>query len=81
MEPAIAFGRALRRRRIDALLSQENLALQAGLERVFISWLENGHKQPTFHTILKLAKALNCSASDLVREAEALLTGQDTEPT
>ena len=80
MDPAVAFGRVLRRRRLDASLTQESLALEAGLERVFISWLENGHKQPTFHTMLKLARALNCSASDLVSDAEALLLRPDREP-
>ncbi|MYM85241.1 helix-turn-helix domain-containing protein [Duganella sp. FT50W] len=73
MEPAEAFGRALRSRRLKVSMSQERLALEAGLERVFISWLENGHKQPTFQTILKLAAALNCHASELVADAEALL--------
>jgi len=79
LEPARAFGRALRKRRLDASMSQEKLALDAGLERVFISWLETGNKQPTFGTILKLASALGCSASDLVREAEAVLLFPDQE--
>lgn len=54
-------------------MTQEQLAFEAELERVFISWLETGKKQPTFQTILKLASALQCKASDLVAEAEALL--------
>ena len=73
MRPAEAFGRALRHRRREASLTQERLALEAGLERVFISWLENGRQQPTFETILKLAAALSCKASELVAEAEALI--------
>ncbi|MNN50817.1 transcriptional repressor DicA [compost metagenome] len=77
MDPATAFGRVLRRRRLHASLSQEKLALDAGLERVFISWLENGHKQPTFQTMLKLASALGCNASDLVIEAEERLAEKD----
>lgn len=73
MEPGEAFGRALRMRRKAAQVTQEGLAFDAGLERVFISWLETGKKQPTFQTMLKLANALNCSAADLVAEAETLL--------
>lgn len=80
MDPAVAFGRVLRRRRLEAKLSQEKLALSAGVERVFVSWLENGHKQPTFHTILKLARALGCSAADLVGEAEVNSNISDTSP-
>lgn len=78
MEPAVAFGRVLRRRRLEAKLTQEKLALSASLERVFISWLETGHKQPTFQTMLKLALVLGCSAADLVAEAEAMLSTSDT---
>lgn len=73
MEPGEAFGQVLRARRKSAALSQEQLAFEAGLERVFISLLENGHKQPTFQTMLKLAAALSCTAGELVSEAEALL--------
>lgn len=74
MEPGEAFGRVLRSRRKASALSQEKLALEAGLERVFISLLENGRRQPTFQTILKLAGVLGCSAGELVGEAETLLT-------
>lgn len=73
MDPAAAFGAALRQRRLQASLTQEALALEAGLERAFISWLENGHKQPTFQTMLKLARVLNCSACELVADAEAMM--------
>lgn len=74
MEPGEAFGKILRDRRKERALSQEKLALDAGLERVFISMLERGQRQPTFQTILKLAAPLGCSASDLVADAEKLLS-------
>jgi transcriptional regulator with XRE-family HTH domain len=73
MEPAEAFGRALRNRRLEAEMTQEKLALDAGLARVYISWIETGKKQPTFSTMLKLAFALGCSAKELVDDAETLL--------
>lgn len=79
MEPAVAFGRVLRRRRVDAGWSQERLALESGLARVFVSWMETGRKQPTFQTMLKLAAAIGCSAGDLVTEAEELLAASDQE--
>jgi transcriptional regulator with XRE-family HTH domain len=80
VEPAAGFGKAVRARRKTAAMTQETLALEAGLERVFISWIENGHKQATFQTMLKLAKALNCSAAELVSEAEALLAAAEPKP-
>lgn len=73
MEPGLAFGRALRQSRTEAKLSQEKIALEAGIERVYVSWLETGKRQPTFYTIVKLAGALGCSAADLVADAELLL--------
>lgn len=73
MESAQAFGQALRDLRQARGLTQENLAFEAGLERVFISMLERGVRQPTFTTILKLAAALECTASELVERAERLL--------
>ena len=79
MEPAEAFGRALRHRRREASLTQEQLALEAGLERVFISWLETGRQQPSFQTMIKLASALNCSAAELVAAAEALMASASEE--
>ena len=79
MEPAAAFGKAIRARRLAAELSQEKLGLEAGLERVFVSWMETGKKQATFQTMLKLARALNCSAADLVAEAEAIMAKSDDE--
>lgn len=79
MEPAVGFGHAVRARRKAAEMSQEKLALEAGLERVFVSWLETGNRQPTFQTMLKLAHALHCSAADLVAEAEALLAAANED--
>lgn len=73
MDPAAAFGAVVRKRRLQASLSQDAVALNAGIERAFLSWIENGHKQPTFQTMLKLARALNCSAHELVADAEALM--------
>lgn len=74
MEPAAAFGAALKRRRKAAGLTQEQLALAAGVERVYVSWLETGKHQPTFHVICRLAQELQCSPGVLVDDAASLLT-------
>lgn len=73
MESAQVFGQALRDLRQAQGWTQETLAFEAGLERVFISMLERGVRQPTFTAVLKLAAALDCSASELVGRAERLL--------
>jgi transcriptional regulator with XRE-family HTH domain len=70
MESAIAFGRALRRLRIEKGLTQEGLGFEADLRRTFISILELGQQQPTLTTIIKLAKALELSPHQLMIEME-----------
>ena len=66
----LPFGAALRRLRLAAGMSQEQLGLEAGVQRNFISLIETGHNQPTISTIAKLARALGMKASELVAEAE-----------
>ncbi len=66
----LPFGTALRRVRLAAGLTQEQLGLEAGVQRNFISLIELGQNQPTIGTIAKLARALDMKASELVSEAE-----------
>ena len=66
----LPFGAALRRMRLAAGMSQEQLGLEAGVQRNFISLIETGQNQPTITTIAKLARALGLKASELVVEAE-----------
>lgn len=66
----LPFGAALRRLRLAAGMTQEQLGLEAGVQRNFISLIELGQNQPTISTIGKLAKALGMLASALVAEAE-----------
>ena len=69
----LPFGAALRRVRLAAGMTQEQLGLEAGVQRNFISLIELGQNQPTINTIVRLARALGMTASDLVAEAEAEL--------
>ena len=73
MEAAEAFGLVLRAHRLGAGLTQEQLAFEAEIQRVYVSKLELGQYQPTLTMLLTLAKALNCAASDLVVEVEQQL--------
>lgn len=66
MDPAVAFGRVLRRLRNAAGLTQEQLGFEAELQRTYVSILELGQQQPSLGTILKLSKAFNRSAKDLM---------------
>jgi len=65
------FGEVLLRHRTAAGISQEELALQANVDRTFVSRLERGLRQPTITTLIALSQALGVNASDLVREVES----------
>jgi transcriptional regulator with XRE-family HTH domain len=68
-----AFGRVLREQRDAASLSQEKLALNADVDRTFVSQMERGIRQPTLTTLFKLAKALDVLPSTLVSRTEKIL--------
>lgn len=71
--PHAAFGRALRKLRQAAGLSQEQLGLESGVQRNFISLIETGQNQPTITTIFKLAGALGVKPSKLIASVEKLI--------
>lgn len=68
------FGEVLRELRKGVGVTQETLALDAGLDRTFISMLERGHRQPTLQTLLTLARCLGIPASEMVARVEAQIT-------
>lgn len=78
MSVSKAFGVVLRHHRKTKGWSQEKLALEAGHERVFISWLENGRNQPSLSTVFSLALALGIAPSELVRDVEREVAKPDS---
>lgn len=46
--------------------SQLSLAQAIGTSQAFVCELERGRKLPSFDTLLKIAKVLDCSLDDLV---------------
>ena len=70
LSPGVAFGLVLRELRRGQRLSQEALALEAGLQRNYISLIERGINQPTITTIFKLAYALRTSPTRIVALVE-----------
>ncbi|UFS72486.1 helix-turn-helix transcriptional regulator [Geomonas sp. RF6] len=81
MRPEQAFGSVLRDLRHKKALSQEKLALEANMERAYISMLERGLRQPTLSTILKLSPVLGVSAATMVELVEKLIAAEsDVNP-
>lgn len=73
MDAAEAFGKVLRKLRLGAGLTQEELGFEADLRRTYISILELGHQQPTLTTILKLSSALGLSGQAMIKLVEGEL--------
>lgn len=59
------FGLAIKQRRGELGISQEELAFRSGLHRTYISDIERGTRNPSLENIEKLAKALEISISTL----------------
>ncbi|MBI5430413.1 MAG: helix-turn-helix transcriptional regulator [Nitrosomonadales bacterium] len=71
MEPEEALGAVLRSLRKQRGLSQEALALDAGVERNYISLIELGKNSPSIRILFKISKALDVSPSILLASVEA----------
>ncbi len=59
-------GRAIRTSRVQAGLTQEQVALRAGLDRAGVVRIELGQQSPTTDTLIRIAAALGVTVSDLV---------------
>ena len=71
IQPSEAFGQVLRTLRLERGLSQEALALEAGIQRNYVSLIERGINQPTITMIFKLSSALEVQPSQLIKLLEA----------
>ncbi len=52
--------------------SQEDLALEANVNKNYISDLENGRRNPSLDILERIAKALNITLSELFRGVETI---------
>ena len=59
MKARALVARNLRRLRVRRDLSQENLAVDAGIDRTYVSRLERGLENPTVGVLEQLAEALD----------------------
>ena len=65
-----AFGEALRKFRLDAGLSQEELAARAELHRTYVGDVERGERNVSLVNMERLAEACGVRLSRVLREAE-----------
>lgn len=65
-------GPAIRAFRLDAELSQEELAARADLDRTYISGVERGRRNPTLGSLQAICAALEIGLDTLFIRARAL---------
>ena len=61
----VAFGLSVRKHREALGLSQEALGEKASLHATYISGIERGIRNPSIHSVARIAKALVTSISEL----------------
>ena len=60
-------GENMKRIRTEKQMSQGDICRKLGVDRSYISNVENGNKNPTLSTITRLAKALGVSVDELLK--------------
>lgn len=60
-------GLQIRAARLHANLTQERLALDAGLDRSYVVHIEQGHQAPTIDVLIRIAAAIGVPLAELVR--------------
>jgi transcriptional regulator with XRE-family HTH domain len=66
----VAFGKAMRKFRLSAGLSQEKLAELADVHRTYVGDVERGERNISVVNMVKVAQGLKKKLSDVVREME-----------
>ena len=67
-----ALGEAIRRLRLGAGMSQEQLAERAGTDLTQIGGIERGVRNPSYTTLVRLAVALETSVGEVTTLADQL---------
>jgi len=68
MIPEQKFGAVIKKIRESKSISQKKLAQLSKLDRTFISQIENGKRNPTLLTILKISNALDVDPAFLFKQ-------------
>lgn len=70
-----ALGVAVRKRRSELGVSQEELSFRSELDRTYISGVERGVRNPTIKSLWRISDALETQPSVLLHAAECALEG------
>jgi transcriptional regulator with XRE-family HTH domain len=71
MKAGAIVARNIRRLRVRCGLSQESLAVDAAIDRTYVSRLERGLENPTVAVLERLARALSADIEELFKVPRA----------
>ena len=71
-EPQPGLSRAIKARREECGLSQEELGLASEIHPTWISHIESGRNNPAWGSVRRIAGALDLTVSELAKRAEEL---------
>ena len=74
----LTLGRNIRRLRRGLGISQEKLAEKCGLHRTYVCDVERGSRNPSFLTLLAIARGLDATISELTLEMKAHVVPSQT---
>ena len=66
----MSVGEQIRKARLAVKKTQEAVAAEAGIDRSYLSQLENDYKSPTLDTLFRVCAAIGVSASTLIARVE-----------
>lgn len=67
-----ALGESIRRIRLEAGMSQEQLAEQASTDLTQVGGIERGVRNPSYTTLLRLAEALDTTVGEITTLADRI---------
>ena len=65
-------GDEIRKVRLQKKMTQEQLSLSTGIDRAYLSELENGHRSPSVEVLMRLCEALGESAGVILGRVEGV---------
>lgn len=75
-----ALGNAIKQLRTQAGLSQEQLAERASTDLTQIGGIERGTRNPSYSTLVRVAKALKSRVGDITRLADRIADQTESSP-
>lgn len=62
----------IKQARLAKGITQEELAVRVNVTKEFISYIENGHKDPSISLLRKIAKELNTNVKALIADEDSI---------